>query len=584
MRIAFGHSIGVFAAPLKKSRLFGVISICIFIQCFSISGAFASGLLIVSGDSSIGTPVDGSHPFFNPNNGIWFTNILGAGTTVKIQNGNVGLNGSMDAINDHYNSLGGVTSSLVAANALIDNNLLAGVDLYLNSMPDHDFVVSEYSSIASFLAGGGTLMLTGEHVVFPDENARLNALLAALGSGMSINSDSLGAGFQTTTNILADPLNTGISNFTYAATNSVSGGVALINTIADTTIVAYEAAVPASDVDGDGTPDVSDPCPADPLDQCNTGGSVAGQVAADTGGTVTTPDGNVVIDIDPGDLSEDATLSVTETVSNDPAVDLSISATPAKGQAIAFYTLAPDGQQFQSDVMLTILADLAGVNPNKFDDLDIYRLEDTTMPPDGVPDTFIPLGAVCTVIENPVTVFTGSCVVQIDRFSVYAPIVPLDTDGDGIADLFDVEADNCTLVANGPNDTATAGPSQNNTNTGTPDVYGNMCDADFNDNGVVDSNDASVLFGQFGMDLTNPSFRPDVDMNGNGVIDLNDASRLFSTFGQPPGPSGISPPPSAAPLALSGSSVEGSGIESEGDKSNSKKNNRGGSGNGRGDL
>jgi beta-glucanase (GH16 family) len=156
-----------------------------------------------------------------------------------------------------------------------------------------------------------------------------------------------------------------------------------------------------------------------------------------------------------------------------------------------------------------------------------------------------------------------------------------DTDNDGTWDEFD----NCTLVANGPNDTATAGPSQNNTNTGIPDDYGNMCDADFNDNGVVDSNDASVLFGQFGMDMTDPSFRPDVDLNGNGVIDSNDASRLFSTFGQPPGPSGLVPPPSAAaPLTLSGSSVEGSGIESDGSKSKSQGNNRGGHGNGRGDL
>jgi hypothetical protein len=73
------------------------------------------------------------------------------------------------------------------------------------------------------------------------------------------------------------------------------------------------------------------------------------------------------------------------------------------------------------------------------------------------------------------------------------------------------------------------------------DGSGNMCDADFNNNNVVDSNDASFLFGMFGKDLNDPAFRPDVDMNGNGVIDANDASRLFGSFGKPPGPSGLVP-------------------------------------------
>jgi hypothetical protein len=130
----------------------------------------------------------------------------------------------------------------------------------------------------------------------------------------------------------------------------------------------------------------------------------------------------------------------------------------------------------------------------------------------------------CTVIENPVTVFTGSCVVQLDHFSVYAPIVPLDTDGDGIADLFDVEADNCTEVVNVP---------QRDTDN---DGYGNMCDPDFDQNGVVDPFDFSLLKSRFGQ----PGF-PDQDLNGNGIVDPGDFSRLKSMFGQPPGPSGLAP-------------------------------------------
>jgi hypothetical protein len=287
-----------------------------------------------------------------------------------------------------------------------------------------------------------------------------------------------------------------------------------------------------SDIDGDGVPDISDPCPADPLDECNTGGSVAEEVDSDIGGTVETPDGKVVLGIDPGDLSADATLSVTETVFSDPAVDLSIGGTPGRGQAIALYTLAPDGLQFQSAITLTILADLAEVNLNKFDDLDIYRLEDTTLPPDGVPDTFIPLGAACTVIENPITVFTGSCIVQVDHFSVYAPIVPLDTDDDGIADSFDIEADNCTLVANGPNDTSSAGPSQNDSDG---DGYGNMCDADMDNSGFVNFADLAAVRAAFGTsDL-------DADFDGSGFVTFGDVARFKLLFGQPPGPSGVAP-------------------------------------------
>jgi hypothetical protein len=111
-----------------------------------------------------------------------------------------------------------------------------------------------------------------------------------------------------------------------------------------------------------------------------------------------------------------------------------------------------------------------------------------------------------------------------------------DTDADGIVDSLD----NCTLVPNGPNDTASAGPSQNDTDV-PKDGFGNMCDADYNNNGVVDSNDASVLFGMFGKNSSDPTFNPNVDANGNGTIDSNDASRLFGSFGQPPGPSGLAP-------------------------------------------
>jgi len=91
-------------------------------------------------------------------------------------------------------------------------------------------------------------------------------------------------------------------------------------------------------------------------------------------------------------------------------------------------------------------------------------------------------------------------------------------DEDGIPDA----EDNCTLVANA---------DQRDTDN---DNFGNICDPDFNGNGIVDPADFSLLKSRFGQ----PGF-PDQDLNGNGIVDPFDFSLLKSTFGQPPGPSGL---------------------------------------------
>jgi hypothetical protein len=95
-----------------------------------------------------------------------------------------------------------------------------------------------------------------------------------------------------------------------------------------------------------------------------------------------------------------------------------------------------------------------------------------------------------------------------------------DGDGDGVPDA----GDNCTQVAN---------TNQRDTND---DGYGNLCDADFNGNGIVDPGDFSLLKSCFGR-----TDCPDQDLNGNGVVDPSDFSRLKQMFGQPPGPSGLVP-------------------------------------------
>jgi photosystem II stability/assembly factor-like uncharacterized protein len=90
----------------------------------------------------------------------------------------------------------------------------------------------------------------------------------------------------------------------------------------------------------------------------------------------------------------------------------------------------------------------------------------------------------------------------------------IDTDGDGVGD----DVDNCTLVAN---------PDQVDSNG---DGYGNICDADLNDDCVVNFLDLGALRQVF--------FTPDADadFNADGTVNFIDLGLMRSAFFQPPGP------------------------------------------------
>jgi hypothetical protein len=103
-----------------------------------------------------------------------------------------------------------------------------------------------------------------------------------------------------------------------------------------------------------------------------------------------------------------------------------------------------------------------------------------------------------------------------------------DADGDGAHDGID----NCTAAANGPLARDAGGHSQRDTDG---DGFGNLCDPDFNNNGIVDSQDGSLFRSRFGS-----TSYPDQDLNGNGVVDSQDGALLRNRFGQAPGPSGVS--------------------------------------------
>lgn len=94
-----------------------------------------------------------------------------------------------------------------------------------------------------------------------------------------------------------------------------------------------------------------------------------------------------------------------------------------------------------------------------------------------------------------------------------------DSDGDG----FDDNTDNCTLTFN---------PDQRDTDG---DYRGNMCDADFNGDDVINLIDLLYLRSVF----LRPD--PDGDLNGDGTVNLLDLLILRSLFLTAPGPTGADP-------------------------------------------
>jgi len=201
-----------------------------------------------------------------------------------------------------------------------------------------------------------------------------------------------------------------------------------------------------ANVDYDAFGDLCDGCPADPSDECNQGGSTAEEIEADQGGTVQTPDQALTMEIEAGDLTEDTTISVTQTIPEDSAVDLMIGPNPGLGDALAVYSLEPEGLEFADAITLTIVVDVSQLNANQRDRLNLYIFTDTDN--DGVEDSFVPIDPpACTIAEDPLNseTYIATCSAELEHFSVCAVLAPTDSDGDGVPDLFGGEADECPV-------------------------------------------------------------------------------------------------------------------------------------------
>lgn len=106
----------------------------------------------------------------------------------------------------------------------------------------------------------------------------------------------------------------------------------------------------------------------------------------------------------------------------------------------------------------------------------------------------------------------------VDPGGPVLPINPDDVDNDGITN----NLDNCSIVEN---------PSQLDIDA---DGYGNYCDADFTNDGIVNALDLGLFkkaFFTFG-DVV-------YDLNGDGVVNALDLGLFKQLFFKPPGPSGL---------------------------------------------
>ena len=106
-----------------------------------------------------------------------------------------------------------------------------------------------------------------------------------------------------------------------------------------------------------------------------------------------------------------------------------------------------------------------------------------------------------------------------------APVAPTLQDPDG--DAWGDHDDNCRCDAN---------PDQLDTNL---DGVGNLCDQDYDNNGLVEVSDQNLLNGAPGSVIGEPEYFAFLDANGDGVIGFLEARKMKLALGGPPGPSGV---------------------------------------------
>ena len=110
-----------------------------------------------------------------------------------------------------------------------------------------------------------------------------------------------------------------------------------------------------------------------------------------------------------------------------------------------------------------------------------------------------------------------------DRVLRFATCETGDEDGDGVCS----EADNCRAAAN---------PDQSDADR---DGYGEACDGDYDNDGVVGVADVRAILTALGTARGKPGYREALDADASAAIDAPDLFFQLASQGQAPGPSGL---------------------------------------------
>src|SRR5262245_36318092 len=96
---------------------------------------------------------------------------------------------------------------------------------------------------------------------------------------------------------------------------------------------------------------------------------------------------------------------------------------------------------------------------------------------------------------------------------IASPAAAQDSDGDGIDDA----EDNCKATANGP---LPPGPNQDRVLQRDTDLdgFGNVCDADFNNDGVKGVPDYLIWLAAWGTSMGDTAYNTGVDKNDDGAV------------------------------------------------------------------
>ena len=128
----------------------------------------------------------------------------------------------LETINSFYDNLNGHSSQIIS-----DLTNLSGVDLLWAVQPADTYSVDEISQMTTFLNNGGRIAFMGEHGGYkPTEDSNINSALTILGSGMSINIDSIDSGYHDATvansQILPHSLTSNVATYNYACFASLN--------------------------------------------------------------------------------------------------------------------------------------------------------------------------------------------------------------------------------------------------------------------------------------------------------------------------------------------------------------------------